>query len=65
MRLKDWREVILEDFPDLGPITYGGVESIQHNARLYGGSFRELTGRIWTDAEYEARRARVLSRPLP
>ncbi|MDD5193652.1 MAG: hypothetical protein PHF67_03630 [Candidatus Nanoarchaeia archaeon] len=65
MGIKDWREVIKMDLPDIGPVTYETVRRIQYNARMYGGGTRALTGRIWTDEDFEARRQRVLSTPLP
>jgi len=67
-RLKDWREVINQDFPSVGPITDKTVRVIQECASSgrYGRySAREAMGKIWTDRDYEERRRRVLATPLP
>jgi len=38
---------------------------MQRYARRYGGDARTSMGRIYTDTEFEARRQRSLSTPLP
>lgn len=65
MPLPDWKEVVKTDFPEMGPITAGTKERIQEHRRCFRGGVRISTGRIWEDEEYEQRRTRVLSTPLP
>jgi len=64
-RLKDWKEVIYEDFPRLEITEEVIRNSVQMSQRGYRTDFRIATGRVWTDKDYEARRMRVLSTPLP
>ncbi len=56
IRLRDWREVINEDLPQI-EIT----DSTVKRAKEYGLAVRKF----YDPADYEARRQRVLSRPLP
>lgn len=65
MRLKDWREVLTADLPGSVPVTRKTVEMVCEQSRRYRGGMRISTGRIWTDAEYEKRRAKILATPLP
>ncbi len=65
MRLKDWREVLTTDLPRGVPVTRKTVEMIREQSQRYRGGMRISTGRIWTDADYEKRRAKVLATPLP
>ena len=65
MRLRDWREVIFEDWPAVR-VTKGAIENAVGCARRYFTADARLAmGRVYTDAEYEARRLRILSKPLP
>lgn len=62
--LKDWKEVIDVDFPEIGPIT----EKTREITLKYNGScdsVRIATGRFYTNEEFEAYKKEVLSRPLP
>jgi hypothetical protein len=64
-RLKDWREVIGLDFPEV-EITDATVQNaVQMSQRGYRTDMRIATGRVWTDKDYETRRAKILSTPLP
>ncbi len=65
MKLKDWREVLTVDLPESGPVTRKTVEMVCEQSRRYRGGMRISTGRIWTDAEYEKRRAKILATQLP
>jgi hypothetical protein len=65
VRLKDWREVLTTDLPRGVPVTRKTVEMIREQSQRYRGGMRISTGRIWTDADYEKRRAKVLATPLP
>ena len=65
-KLKDWREVIDLDWPDLPEITPAAVQNNIYACRYLGhGDPRISTGRIWTDKAYEERRQKILSTPLP
>ncbi len=65
LRLKDWREVINEDF-SLVRVTQDTVRRcVVFAQRGYSSDARVAMGRIYTDAEYESRRERVLNTPLP
>jgi len=63
-KLKDWRDVINEDFPKM-EITQETVENVRMTQRGYRVSARVATGRVYTSAEYEAKRAKILATPLP
>ena len=65
MRLKDWREVLTADLPGVVPVTRKTVEMVREQSRRYRGGMRISSGRIWTDADYEKRRAKILATPLP
>ncbi|MBT4135399.1 hypothetical protein HOD75_02480 [archaeon] len=65
-RLKNWREVIDTDFPEMGPITEESIAFIRkYGHRFYCSDVRIATGRIMTDSSYEARRKEILETPLP
>lgn len=67
MKLQDVSDVLNKDWPTSHPITQATVDAIKRDGRreYYVGNARMATGRVYTDAEYEARRARVLATPLP
>jgi hypothetical protein len=65
VKLKDWREVLTADLPGGAPVTRKTVEMVREHSRRYRGGMRISTGRIWIDADYEKRRAKVLATPLP
>lgn len=65
VKLKNWREVLTADLPGGAPVTRKTVEMVREHSRRYRGGMRISTGRIWTDADYEKRRAKVLATPLP
>ena len=64
-RLKDWRDVINVDFPKVEVTEETIRNSVRMAERGYRTDMRVATGRVYTDAEYEARRQRVLSQELP
>ena len=64
-RLKDWREVINEDFPRIEVTEETIRNSVRMAQRGYRTDVRVAMGRVYTDKEYEARRQRVLSTELP
>ncbi len=51
--------------PDRGPITKEVVDCILKEASRFRGGVRLSIGRIWTNKEYDERRKRILSTPLP
>jgi hypothetical protein len=65
MGLKDWREVIDLDFPDVEITEETKRTMVEAGRRYLINDVRLATGRFYTTAEYEARRERVLSTPLP
>ena len=65
MNLREWRELIREDFPEMGPTTEETTKAIEKNCDRFRGGMRISTGRIWQDDEFEERRRRVLSTPVP
>jgi len=67
LKLKDWREVIFEDFPDMKITeqTRDVMRRAAQSGRYLINDMRLATGRFYTDSEYEARRAKILSTPLP
>jgi hypothetical protein len=65
VELKDWREVLTEDIPRSITVTPKTVEMAVSQGRRYRGSMRISTGRIWTNEDYEKRRAKILATPLP
>ena len=65
MKPKDKEVLFDKDLPLAGPITRRAIEITRKRKMSFRGSMRVSTGRIWTDEEYEARRRRVLSTPLP
>ena len=67
LKLKDWREVIFEDFPDM-KITEQTRDAMRRAAqsdRYLINDIRLATGRFYTNLEYETQRAKILSTPLP
>lgn len=66
-RLKDWREVINTDFPktEITERTKYVMRRVTSSGRYLINNMRLATGRVYTDLEYEARRAKILSTPLP
>ncbi len=66
MRLKDWREVVFDDWPRICNITKRTIERmVKYAERYLVDDMRLATGRVKIDTEYEAWRERTLSRPLP
>jgi hypothetical protein len=65
MRLKNWKEIINTDWPEL-KITERTREMAPVYAQRYlTGNVRFATGRFYTDEEFEKYRQRVLSTPFP
>jgi hypothetical protein len=65
MNLRDWKELVKEDFPEMGPVTAETIEAVEKNCYRFRGGMRISTGRIWRDDEFEERRRKVLSTPVP
>jgi len=65
MSLRDWRELVKEDYPEMGPVTAKTLAGIKKHRHRFRGSMRLSTGRVWQDDEFEARRRRVLNSKLP
>jgi hypothetical protein len=66
MKLKNWYEVLIEDWPAIAEVTNRTIRTSQKLAREgYRTSMRIATGRVYTDKDYEARRARILTTSLP
>jgi len=65
MSLPDWSELVKKDFPEMGPVTQKTLLAIAKHRHRCRGGMRIFTGRIWQDEEFEKRRRRVLSTPLP
>jgi hypothetical protein len=64
--LRDWREVVDLDFPDLPEITSEVIQKNIYACRHMGyGDARLATGMVWADKDYEAMRQEELSTPLP
>ncbi|MEI7718553.1 MAG: hypothetical protein WCI72_01695 [archaeon] len=66
-RLEEWNEVIFKDWPAIR-ITERTKEVMQylsHYGRYLVDNTRIAMGRIYTGSEYEARRQKILSTPLP
>ncbi len=63
--LREWHEVVGEDFPPVGAVTKYTKEQIATNPQRFRGSIRVSMGLIWEDREFEDRRARVEHTPLP
>ncbi len=64
--IKDWRDIIDRDIPTFGPITEETREQILRESHRYrAGNVRLVTGRIYTDKEFEERRERVHKLKLP
>lgn len=53
------------DFPDYAITKEARDNSVKASKRGYSTSVRIATGRCFTSEEYEARRQKVLSTPLP
>jgi len=64
-RILAWNEAIKADLPTNVAVTERTREAVQAQATRFRGSVRLATGRIYTDAEYEERRTRVLNTKLP
>jgi hypothetical protein len=62
---QNWRKLIETDFPKSEGITGEARERTIREANRFRGSVRVSTGRFPTDAEYEERRKRILSKKLP
>lgn len=63
--LKDWKECIYLDWP-VRPVTERTREVAYQMARRgYRADVRTATGRVYTDAEFEARQKRILATELP
>jgi hypothetical protein len=65
MEMADWRTMIEKDFPEIGEVTSETLEKIAREGHYYRGGVRISTKRLWTNAEYEERRRKVLSGSLP
>jgi len=65
LRLKDWREVVLADFPADREITDRTVLITTDESSRFRGSVRISHGRIYTTRQFDAWRNRVMSTPLP
>lgn len=65
---KELLDTLDAELPEVGAITEEMVETsaeLAQNRRYLVGDVRIATGRVWPTKEYEARRQRVLSTPLP
>jgi len=60
-----WTDVLSLDLPERMAATEKTREAILRYAKRFRGGARLAMGRIYTDAEYEERRSRVLGTPLP
>ncbi len=58
-------KLINTDFPDMKPITENTKKDVINNSNSYRGSVRLSTGRFFTDSEYQKKKEKVLSTPLP
>jgi hypothetical protein len=65
MKLKDWLDVVMLDFPSAKPITKETTSLSLKEGRRFRGSMRVSTGRIWTDQLFEQFRKKVLNTLLP
>lgn len=65
MATQGWRDLINVDMPSMGPITDKTIQCTGKYAGRFRGSARVSTGRIFTDAEIEARRKNFLKMRLP
>ena len=63
--LKDWRECIDLDWPKIEVTERTREIGYQMARRGYRADVRTATGRIYTDAEFEARRKNILEQELP
>ena len=59
---REMLEVLDVDFPTGVPVTERTIAQAKGTCRT---SMRMSTGRVWTTKDYETRRKRVLSTPLP
>lgn len=65
---KEMLDTLDAELPEVGAITEEMVEisaELSQNRRYLVGDVRIATGRVWPTEEYEVRRQRVLSTPLP
>lgn len=67
LKLKNWNEVINEDWPDMKITeqTRDVMRRAAQSGRYLINDVRLAIGRFYTDSEYEARRAKILSTQLP
>ncbi len=59
------RKIIDKEFPMPRAITERARRVTLRNAHRFRGSVRITCGRFYTDEEYEAKRERILAKPLP
>lgn len=62
---KELLDLLDVDFPSVRPVTEETRKEIVQRAHRFRGSVRIMSGRIWTDQEFEERRKNVLAKPLP
>jgi len=62
--LKEWQAALDEEYPKVKPVTERTVEAVKGQRRWLRGSVRLTMGRIVTDAQYDERRKRALSKAL-
>lgn len=65
MAQPDWKSRIRTAFPRMPRITRLVLELMRRQRDAYRGGTRPYHTRVWCDDEYEERRRRVLSTPLP
>lgn len=63
--VKDWKELINVDFPQLGEITEETRLFTIKNALKFRGNVRISLGKFLTDSKYEQYRNKILNTPLP
>ena len=61
---EEWNRLLNTDWPDY-KITEQTRELAMTNVLKYRSSARLAMGKVYTDEEYEARREKILSIPLP
>ena len=66
-KLENWDEVVFRDWPAMHftERTKTTMKYLSHCGRYLVDNARIAIGRIYTDSEYEARRQKILSTPLP
>ena len=65
MEEKKKEQLIKIDFPDYSLITEDVREKTKVNSSHFRGGVRLLTGRFWTEKEYNERRKKILNTKLP